>query len=55
MSIPGGITWAWDDFDGPAHDDEVMAAHEGRPTVAEQDVNNGAGIPAVDKGPDPRG
>ncbi len=44
----------WDDLsDGlPVHADEVMSAHEGRPTVAEQDRNNGAGIPAVDRGPD---
>ena len=34
----------------PVHDDEVMSAHEGRPTVAEQNIRNGAGLPAVDKG-----
>jgi len=39
----------------PTHDMEIMASHEGRPTVATQDRVNGAGIPAVDNGPDPRG
>lgn len=34
----------------PAHQDEVMASHEGRPTVAEQAVTHGAGIPAADHG-----
>jgi hypothetical protein len=34
----------------PTHQDELMSAHEGRPTVAEQNVTHGAGIPAVDKG-----
>jgi hypothetical protein len=38
----------------PDHNSEIMAKHEGRPTVAEQDRRNGAGIPALDKGPDPR-
>ena len=35
----------------PTHDDEVMSAHEGRPTIQEQDRTHGAGLPAVDKGP----
>ncbi len=40
----------------PSHDHEVMApAGEGQPTVAQQDARNGAGIPALDRGPDPRG
>jgi hypothetical protein len=37
----------------PTHADEIMASHEGRPTVATQDRVNGAGLPAVDDGPDP--
>jgi hypothetical protein len=34
----------------PSHQDEVLAGHEGRPTVAEQAVSHGAGIPAADNG-----
>jgi hypothetical protein len=37
----------------PTHQDELMSSHEGRPTVAEQNVRNGAGIPAVDNGTSP--
>jgi hypothetical protein len=36
----------------PQHQDEVMAAHEGRPTIAEQDRTHGAGLPAADMGTD---
>jgi hypothetical protein len=35
------------------HDTEVMAAHEGRPTVAEQNVTHDPGLPDVDLGPVP--
>ena len=34
----------------PDHAAEVMAAHEGRPTVAEQALTHGAGIPDIDHG-----
>ena len=33
------------------HDGEIRASHEGRPTVAVQNARNGAGTPAVDRGP----
>jgi hypothetical protein len=39
----------------PDHNSEIMAAHGGLPSIETQDRRNGAGIPAVDKGPDPRG
>jgi hypothetical protein len=34
----------------PDHDTEMTAAHEGRPTVAEQALTHGAGIPQPDHG-----
>ena len=34
----------------PGHEQELLAAHEGRPTVAEQDRTHGAGLPAPDRG-----
>ena len=34
----------------PGHAAEVMAAHGGQPTIAEQDQTHGAGLPAVDHG-----
>jgi hypothetical protein len=37
----------------PTHQDEIMCAHEGRPTVAVQNKANGAPAPPVDNGPDP--
>jgi hypothetical protein len=37
--------------DTRTHQDELMSSHEGRPTVAQQDRQNGAGLPAVDRGP----
>jgi hypothetical protein len=45
---------SFDDLRGglPGHQDEVMASHGGQPTVAVQDRTHGAGIPAVDNGPD---
>jgi hypothetical protein len=48
------VSVGWDDLsDGlPVHADEVMSARPGQPSIAEQDVNNGAGIPPVDRGPD---
>jgi hypothetical protein len=36
----------------PCHQDELEVAHEGRPTVAEQILTHGAGMPAVDEGVD---
>ena len=36
--------------DLPSHETEVMAAHGGQPTIAEQDRTHGAGIPPVDNG-----
>jgi hypothetical protein len=44
---------SWEDFAGPRHDAEVMAAYEGRPTVAEQDRTHGAPLPGADDGPAP--
>lgn len=38
----------------PAHQDEVMAAHQGAPSIAVQDATHGAGLPAADKGQDDR-
>ena len=38
--------------DLPQHADEVMAAHEGQPSMAEQARTHGAGLPAVDEGID---
>jgi hypothetical protein len=38
----------------PVHEDELMASHQGQPTVAEQDRTHGAGIPAEDRGTDDR-
>ena len=34
----------------PYHEDEVLAAHEGQSSIAEQDRTHGAGLPAVDRG-----
>ena len=42
----------WDDFPGPRHEDEVMAAHQGRPTLAVQDETHGAPAPEPDLGMD---
>jgi hypothetical protein len=39
----------------PDHHSEIMAAHSGLPSIETQDRRNGAGIPALDKGPNPRG
>jgi hypothetical protein len=44
---------SWGDFAGPRHEDEVMAAYEGRPSIAEQDRTHGAPLPLADDGPDP--
>lgn len=51
----GGAADQWADLAGslPTHDGEVMASHEGQPTVAEQDRTHGAGLPDVDLGPEP--
>jgi hypothetical protein len=40
------------DCAGDLHSQEVMAAHEGRPTVQVQDRENGTGFPPVDLGPE---
>ncbi len=34
----------------PVHADELMAAHQGAPSVSAQDRTHGAGIPAEDRG-----
>jgi hypothetical protein len=34
----------------PTHQDELAVAHEGRPTLAEQDKTHSPGLPAVDLG-----
>jgi hypothetical protein len=36
----------------PTHQDELMASHEGSPSIAVQAQTHGAGIPAVDRGQD---
>jgi hypothetical protein len=38
----------------PSHRDEVMTAHGGQPSEAEQDRTHGAGRPAPDHGQDDR-
>jgi hypothetical protein len=40
--------------DLPQHADEVMAAHEGQPSVEVQARTHGAGLPAADLGADDR-
>ncbi len=37
----------------PTHQDEIMASHEGQPTVAEQDRTHGVGLPDIDLGTSP--
>lgn len=49
-SQDSGPSWAALAGGLPTHDDEVRAAHEGRPTMAEQDRTHGAGMPAEDRG-----
>jgi hypothetical protein len=36
----------------PSHAEELMAAHQGQPTMAEQSLTHGAPMPAVDNGTD---
>ena len=45
---------SWEDLAAglPVHQDEVMAAHQGAPSVAVQDVTHGAPAPAEDRGMD---
>lgn len=45
---------SWADLAGslPVHDDEVMSAHDGQPSISVQDKTHGAGLPAVDLGQD---
>ena len=46
---------SFDDIDdGPRHEAEVMAAHQGTPSIAVQDRTHGAGMPAADHGTDDR-
>ena len=42
----------WDDFPGPRHDDELMANHEGRPSLAVQSETHGVPMPEPDLGMD---
>jgi hypothetical protein len=42
------------DLGADLHSREVMAAHEGQPSIAVQDRTHGAGIPATDHGLDDR-
>ena len=41
--------------DTRTHQEEIRTAHQGAPPIAVQSATHGAGRPAVDKGPDPRG
>jgi hypothetical protein len=41
--------------DARTHQDEMAAAHAGRPAVAVQNATHGSPAPAPDYGPDPRG
>jgi hypothetical protein len=34
----------------PSHHEELLVAHEGRPTISTQDRRHGAGLPAADHG-----
>jgi len=36
--------------DTRTHQDEIMAAHQGQPSIAVQSKTHGAGLPAVDRG-----
>jgi hypothetical protein len=47
-------TPTWEDLAAglPTHQDEVMAAHEGRPTAEVQNASHGAGTPEPDLGLD---
>lgn len=38
----------------PDHDQEVMASHEGSPSIEVQDQTHGAGLPEPDLGTDDR-
>jgi len=48
------VSVSWEDLAAglPVHQDEVMAAHQGAPSVAVQDVTHGAPAPAEDRGMD---
>jgi hypothetical protein len=45
---------AWAELRGglPDHATEVMAAHQGAPSIGEQDRTHGAPLPAEDRGAD---
>ena len=47
-------TQDWRDLAGdlPVHQDELMSAHGGQPTMQVQDITHGAGRPGVDNGTD---
>jgi hypothetical protein len=47
---------SWEDVRGglPEHQAEIMASYPGQPTIEQQDRQNGAGLPPVDKGTDDR-
>jgi hypothetical protein len=44
----------WADLDDglPTHDDEMLAAHQGQPSISVQNRTHGAGIPPIDNGED---
>jgi hypothetical protein len=46
---------SWPDLAGslPTHQDEVMASHQGAPSIAQQSATHGAPAPAEDLGPEP--
>ena len=48
------VTWEGLQGSLPGHEDELRCAHEGRPTMTEQDATHGAGLPAEDRGTDDR-
>jgi hypothetical protein len=46
------VSVTWDDLRGglPEHGEEIMASHEGRPTIETQDKTHGAPCPDEDRG-----
>jgi hypothetical protein len=46
------VSVTWDDFPGPRHEDEVMASHEGAPSLAVQSETHGVPMPEPDRGTD---
>jgi hypothetical protein len=41
--------------DTRTHRDEILAAHQGQPSIAVQSATHGAPLPSEDRGPNPRG